>query len=206
MLLFSRDEAFIQHFHSAFPNAEAIWRIDDFDHRMESTRVDAVVVDCDDHADGLTALKKVRNSKANAATICIAVINGQTAASDAQDMGAWQVVPKSGAWKSLKPLQDWVRTVRRREHYRFPLDDPALIDSGGLIGRQIKMLNISMGGASFTTQGVDELEHRIVLRLSAGRFPCEVVWRESAGRVGVRFVEGRFSRLDLDRVLGRGVL
>jgi hypothetical protein len=53
---------------------------------------------------------------------------------------------------------------------------------------------------------VEELEHRIVLRLSAGRFPCEVVWSESTGKVGVRFVDGRFTRLDLDRVLGRGEL
>jgi hypothetical protein len=45
MLLFSRDEAFIQHFHSAFPNAEVTSRIDDFDHRIESTRVDAVVIE-----------------------------------------------------------------------------------------------------------------------------------------------------------------
>jgi hypothetical protein len=134
------------------------------------------------------------------------VINGQTEASDAQDMGAWRVILKTGAWNSLTPLQDWLRSIRRREHYRFPLDDPALIDSGGLIGRQVKMLNISLGGASFMTPGVDELEHRIVLRLSAGRFPCEVVWRESTGKVGVRFVGGRFSRLDLDRVLGRGAL
>jgi hypothetical protein len=201
MLLFSRDEAFIDYMAAAFPLLLTIGHLDAFDRQISEHRVDTIIIDCDDHADGIRALKAIRQSRASGASACIAVVNGETDPSDAHDLGAWLVVEKTSAWRSLEPLHGWLQSVRRREHRRFALKDAATIDFGDTLGRRVQMLNISIGGASFITEGVDQLEHRLVLKLAAGRFPCEVVWREPTGRVGVRFLDSRFGHLDLRRVI-----
>jgi hypothetical protein len=52
------------------------------------------------------------------------------------------------------------------------------------------------------TREAHELETNLTLRLSAGRFPCEIVWREPSGKMGVRFIGGKFIAADLNRMMG----
>jgi hypothetical protein len=202
MLLFSRDEAFIDYMAAAFPLLQTIGHLDDFDRQISENRVDTIIIDCDDHADGIRALKAIRQSRASGASACIAVVNGETAPSDAQDLGAWLAVEKTHAWRSLDPIRTWLQSVKRREHQRFPLRVAAHIDFGDTLGRRVQMVNISLGGASFITEGAADLEQRLVLKLSASRFPCDIVWREPSGRVGVRFLDSRFTSADLREVVG----
>ena len=201
MIVFSRDEALVQLLEKTLGRLQIVESLDRLAEQIEVERVDAVIVDRDDHIDGAKAIKLLRASQASGASPCIAVINDNTPQADAQDEGAWFVTEKSALWKSPKTLATWLRTVRKREHFRFPVRDLALIDSGGLIGRQVTLVNISLGGASFITEGAEELEPNITLRLSAGRFPCAIVWRV-AGKVGVRFLDQRFTQDDLRQVTG----
>lgn len=202
MIVFSRDEAFVQLLEKTFGRLQVIEGLEHLDRQIDSERADAIIVDRDDHIDGGKAMKVVCSSDANRASPCIAVVNSHTQPVDAQDEGAWFVLEKASLWKSPHTLAQWLRSVRGREHFRFPISDFALLDSGGVIGRQATLVNISLGGASFVTQGVEELEPHLTLRLSAGRFPCAVVWKNVSGKVGVRFLDRRFTQDDLRQVLG----
>jgi hypothetical protein len=202
MIVFSRDEAFVQLLEKTLGRLQVIEGLDQLDRQIDGERADAIIIDRDDHIDGSKALKAIRSSDASCASPCIAEVNGNTPPVDAQDEGAWFVIEKASLWQSPQRLAQWLREVRRREHFRFPISDLALLDSGGLIGRQVKLVNISLGGASFVTRGVEELEPHLTLRLSAGRFPCAVVWKDASGKVGVRFLDKRFTQDDLRQVLG----
>jgi hypothetical protein len=75
-------------------------------------------------------------------------------------------------------------------------------DSGALMGRQVTLVNISLGGAAFEVQGSGELELHLTLRLSAHRLRSELIWRDSKGRVGVRFLPNQITEADLRLLVG----
>ena len=62
---------------------------------------------------------------------------------------------------------------------------------------------LGLGGAAFEMQGSSELEPHLTLRLSARRLRCELIWRDSQGRVGVRFLPDQITVYDW--LLDRGV-
>jgi len=203
MILFTRDEALTEMLQrTASRPVQAVSAFLDLRAMLDSDRVDAVLVDCDGHADGFAALKAVSASQANRQTPCVAITDAQTAKADARDLGGWLVVEKTALWKKPEQIENWLAGVQKRHHKRFSQRMNGAVDSGALMGRQVTLVNISLGGAAFEMQGSGELEPHLTLRLAAHRLRCELIWRESEGRVGVRFLPDQITEADLRQLVG----
>jgi hypothetical protein len=202
MLIFSRDEALVGLLQkSASRPAQHISDLSELRVLVGADRLDAVVVDCDDHSDGIAALKAVAASEANRQTPCVVITNTETAHADARDHGGWVVFEKTALWKQPDQVERWLGTVQKRQHKRFSQRMNGLVDSGDLMGRQVTVVNISVGGASFETSGTEQLERHLTLRIGARRLRGEIVWRDSKGRVGMRFLPGQLSDKDLSAMV-----
>ena len=203
MVIFTRDEALVAMIQkiSSRP-ARHVSDLKEFRALLGADRLDLVLVDCDDHSDGIGALKAVSASEANRQTPCVAITNTETAHADARDFGGWIVFEKTALWKRPDQIERWLGTVQKRHHQRFSQRMNGVVDSGDLMGRQVNVLNISVGGASFETSGVDELERHLTLRIAEVRLRGEIVWRDSKGRVGMRFLLNQLNEDDLRRLIG----
>ena len=203
MILFTRDEALTEMLQrSASRPLQAISDLAALRPLLDSDRVDAVIVDCDGHGEGVPALKAVGASQANRQTPCVAIIDAQTAVADARDLGGWLVVEKAALWKKPEQIESWLARVQKRHHKRFSQRMNGAVDSGPVMGRQVTLVNISMGGAAFEVSGAVELEPHLTLRLSSHRLRCELIWRDSRGRVGVRFLPEQITEADLRQFVG----
>ncbi len=120
---------------------------------------------------------------------------------DAKDFGGWIVFEKTALWKQPSQIERWLGTVQKRQHQRFSHRLNGQVDSGHLMGRQVTVLNISVGGASFEISGSEELEPHLTLRVAAHRLRGEIVWRDASGRVGMRFLPNQLSDADLRRLI-----
>jgi PilZ domain-containing protein len=202
MILFTRDESLSEMLQrSASRPLQAVADVSALRGMLDSDRVDAVLVDCDGHGDGHAALKAVSASQANRQTPCVAITDAQTAYADARDLGGWLVVEKTALWKKPQQIEDWLAGVQKRHHKRFSRRMNGSVDSGPLMGRQMSLVNISLGGAAFDIHGASELEPHLTLRLAAHRLRCELIWRDSRGRVGVRFLPDQINEAELQQLV-----
>src|SRR3954469_11280429 len=138
MLLFTRDEELAKLLVGR--SSRKVQVLENFAELREivgDRREDAIVIDCDDHIDGLNALKATKQSAANGTSPTIAITNSETAHVDARDQGAWLSIEKTALWKRPEQIEAWLASVRRREYQRFQSEQPATIDSGGVQRRQV---------------------------------------------------------------------
>jgi hypothetical protein len=202
MILFTRDEALTEVLQrSAARPVQPVSNLPELRALLDSERVDAVLVDCDGHVDGVPALKAIAASQANRQTPCVAITDANTAYADARDLGGWLIVEKTALWKKPAQIETWLAGVQKRHHKRFSHRMSGAVDSGSLMGRQITLVNISLGGAAFEVQGSAELEPHLTLRLAARRLRCELIWRDSSGRVGVRFLPQQINEAELQELV-----
>lgn len=202
MIIFSRDEALVEMLlKSSARKLQQVSDLGELRALLAVERLDAVLIDCDDHSDGIAALKAVASSDANRQSPCVAIANADMAHADAKDFGGWIVVEKTALWKQPNQIERWLSTVQQRQHQRFSQRLNGQVDSGDLMGRQVTVLNISVGGASFEISGADELEPHLTLRIAAHRLRGEIVWRDASGRVGMRFLPNQLSDADLRRMI-----
>src|SRR5438067_10997900 len=142
MVIFSRDQALVDLLrrNSARP-IQHLSNLQELRALLNSDRVDAVVVDGDDHSDGVAALRSVGESEANRQSPCVAITNGEMAHADARDFGGWLVVEKTLLWNKPDQIQAWLKSVQKRRYERIPLRMNGLVDSGDLMEGQVTLHN-----------------------------------------------------------------
>jgi CheY-like chemotaxis protein len=161
-------------------------------------KFEAVVVDFNDPAETLKLINKSRGMTSHKGAVVLAILNSSSEMPDAFRAGANFVL--------VRPLLPSIlmRTLRasyplmvreRRRYYRHPLKIPIYFSSISRSEFVATSINVSEGGMALASSVALQVGERVSLRLilpgttSTTTIGAEVCWTDSAGRVGLVFVQ-----------------
>ena len=165
---------------------------------LEKSKVDAVIVDCDDLPHGVDLLKSIRNTRSNATSVAFAVLHGKTSTQQAFQFGANFVLQKPltaiHATRCFNAALNFMVRERRR-YFRHPLEAPLHII--GPANREVRgtTTNLSEGGMAIhsTAQFPKDTLLTVRFTLPPNNVSLElkgtVAWCDGAGRIGLRFID-----------------
>ena len=165
---------------------------------LETKKLDAIIVDCDDVHGGLDVLKQVRKGASNKTTVTFAVLNGATSMRTVFDMGASFVLQKPitplSALRSFHAAYGVMHRERRR-YFRMPVEIPVTLYYRQSDELKVIACNLSEGGMAIRSTaplpkgGVSRVEFSLPdtnISLSA---KAHIAWNDPSGHAGVRFTE-----------------
>lgn len=160
--------------------------------------LDGFLVDCDDVPGGRDLLASIRGSGSNRMSTIFAVVNGTTSITQAMEEGANFVLGKPLAGERFQAYLEVARVSMEREHrryFRFPVNLPVRVQNAEGVGTEGRIVNISEGGLAMRLatggglQGTVRLEFTLPsLEPFTVQAKGEVVWGDTAGLDGVRFL------------------
>lgn len=159
--------------------------------------LDGLIIDCDDVREGKNALTRIRNSRANKQTPLLAVVNGQTTADGAIDLGANFVLSKPIQLARLRSILYEAVSKMEREHrryFRYEVDLPVRLEISLGPPSIASMRNISQAGLALKLPNPAKLKEVMVVEFELPSIEphtfhakAEVVWND-AFVVGLRFL------------------
>ena len=165
---------------------------------LDKSKLDAVIVDCDDLPHGVDLLKSIRTTRSNASSVAFAVLNGKTSTQEAFQFGANFVLQKPltplNATRCFNAALNFMVRERRR-YFRHPLEVPVHVSGPGKRELKATTTNLSEGGMSIHCSAQfaknTQLTVRFSLPQSGGSLELKgtVAWSDGMGRIGLRFVE-----------------
>jgi DNA-binding response OmpR family regulator len=178
---------------------------------LDKTKVDAVIVDCDDLPNGAELLKSIRSTRSNASSVTFAVLNGKTSTQQAFQFGANFVLQKPltslHATRCFNAAVNFMVRERRR-YFRHPLEVSVRIVAPGNRELTATTTNLSEGGMSIHSPAQFPKATPLTVRFSLPQSSISlelkgtVAWTDGSGRIGLRFVEvPQSSQYQLDRWL-----
>jgi len=181
-----------------------------------SEKFDAVIIDCDDLQDGLAVLKDLRKSPSNRSSIAFAILNGSTTTHQAFELGATFVMQKPlTALNAMRCLSAGLGLMvrERRRYFRYPIELEVVVQIEHDQAIIARTTNVSEGGmairASSPLERGDIGKFALTLPDRKGTVEAkgEIVWVDSSGRAGARFLElNKQSRHLLDQWLEEEIL
>jgi DNA-binding response OmpR family regulator len=174
-------------------------------------KYDGVVVDCDDMEDGLGFLGEIRKAASNQNSVAFAIVNRETSATKAFELGANFVMQKPvepvNAVRCFSAALGLMLRERRR-YFRVPVDMPITLVLGHNQHVKTRATNLSEGGMAvqLKTQPHKEVLSKVQFTLPGTNNSIEtrasVAWADGAGRAGLKFLElPQMSREHLERWL-----
>jgi DNA-binding response OmpR family regulator len=164
---------------------------------LNSSKFDAVIVDCDDLQGGVDILRSLRNTASNKTSVSFAILNGKTTTQQAFEMGANFVLQKpvttAGTLRCLHTALSFMIREKRR-YFRCPVQIPVTLVLSQ--GEELKATatNLSEGGMAIHCDGKLEKTtfSKVHFVLPGTRTTMEpkgeVAWAD-AGRAGIKFVD-----------------
>lgn len=163
---------------------------------LSRRKYDALLVDCDDMADGPAIMRELRQGKSNKSCITFAVVHGKTTVQQAFEMGANFVLDKpisvERATRSVRAAQGLILRERRRYHrHLLRASGSIAVDAGAEL--QISITNISHGGISIECNrqldqgGAARLKFYLPGTKRMMEVKGEVMWSNPEGQAGIRF-------------------
>ena len=166
--------------------------------RMAVQHFDAVVVDCKEQAAAVEFIAAVRKLPINKTTLVIALVDGREQVRDIFGQGAnfivYKPVSAERAASSLRAARGLMAREKRAK-LRVSLHAPASIAYGGAENVAATLLDLSEDGLAIQSERRLPLRCKVYFQFdlpggkSAVRLSGEVVWQDSSGRVGIRFVD-----------------
>ena len=169
------------------------------DGRLREERFDAVIIDLDQTGtQAADVLQRARKSSLNRSTLAITVVGSGVNVRDIFALGAnfllYKPVSAERVRASLRAAHALMGRERRRT-VRLAAHSKATFDHAGLENGKATLLDLSEEGTLVQSETklppsckvyfkFELADHPSVVRLSA-----EVVWQDSAGRVGMRFID-----------------
>ena len=166
--------------------------------RLAAQHFDAVVVDCKDQSAAVEFIAAVRKLPINKTTLIIGLVDGREQVRDIFGQGANFIVYKP---VSLERAAGSLRAARglmareKRTKLRVSLHTPASITYGTAENVPATMLDLSEDGLAIQSERRLPLRCKVYFQFnlpggkSAVRLSGDVVWQDSSGRVGIRFVD-----------------
>lgn len=165
---------------------------------LEKSKVDAVIVDCDDLPRGVELLQSIRSTRSNASSVTFAVLNGKTSTQQAFHLGANFVLQKPltrlNATRCFNAALNFMVRERRR-YFRHPFEVPVHITAPGKREVTAASTNLSEGGMSIHSTARFPKDTVLTVRFSLPpsnttlELKGVVAWSDGSGRIGLRFLE-----------------
>ena len=165
--------------------------------RLERSKFDAVIVDCDDVTAGADVLVAVQQAPSNKRAIVIALINGTTSMRAAFEMGAHFAIDKpvsmERALRALRAAHGFMVAEQRR-YFRHPVDTKAYLSFGPVRDLVCRVTNVSNGGMAVVLNEQVSPGMAVDVRLELPgiaekvELKGEFAWSDGKGNAGVRFI------------------
>jgi CheY-like chemotaxis protein len=173
--------------------AAATWALE----LLDTTKYDAILVDCDDVAGGTEVLTGIQQSPSNKRAITIAFINGATSMRAAFEMGAHFALDKpitlERASRALRAARGFMVTEQRR-YFRHAVDTRAYLSFGVVKDLACKVTNISGGGMAvvlseqISPSWVVDVRFELPGISEMLEVKGEFAWSDGEGHAGIRFI------------------
>jgi CheY-like chemotaxis protein len=167
---------------------------------LAKRKFDAVIIDCDDMANGFELLRSLRQTQGNAKSVSFAVVNGKTTTQQAFQSGANFVLQKPltplHASRCFNAALNFMVRERRR-YFRHPVDMPLRISLPHSQDLIATTTNLSEGGMAIRVLGKlpkgSQAQFRFTLPGAGANISLElkgeVAWTDGTGHAGIRFIE-----------------
>src|SRR6202048_3822529 len=166
--------------------------------RLAAQHFDAVVVDCQDQLPAIELIAGVRKLPINRSTLIIALVDGREQVRDIFGQGANFIVYKpvsvERAASSLRAARGLMAREKRGK-LRVSLHAPASITYANAENIPATLLDLSEDGLAIQSERCLPPRCKVYFQFnlpgdkSAVRLSGDVVWQDSSGRVGLRFVD-----------------
>ena len=165
--------------------------------RLAEQRFDTVIVDFDGQLESATAvLRKARQTSLNRNTLAITIVSGSAHVREIFALGSnfalYKPISEERAKTSLKAARSLMGRERRRA-VRLPVHTRATLDYSNTENVQATLVDLSEEGTAIQSEKRLPPSCKVYFKFnlpdqsSAVRLSAEVVWQDSAGRVGMRF-------------------
>jgi len=165
--------------------------------RINEQRFDAVLIDCQDESAAVKFITHLRQSTANKQAIAIAMVDGGNQIREIFDHGAnfilYKPVSEERASNSMRAARGLMQRERRTKR-RVPTQSHASIAYADIENLATKLVDISEGGLAMQSERRLPPACKVYFQFalpqnrSQVRLSGELVWQDSSGRVGIRFV------------------
>ena len=166
---------------------------------LAEERFDAVIVELNEsNPQASDVLQRARKSSLNRSTLAITVVGTSVNVRDIFGLGAnfllYKPVSAERARASLRAAYALMGRERRRK-VRLPAHTKATIDCAGLENGHATVVDLSEEGTAIQTERKLPPSCKVYFKFelpdqsSTVRLSAEVVWQDSAGRVGLRFMD-----------------
>src|SRR6478672_10826800 len=166
--------------------------------RLASEHFDAVVIDCQDQMPAIELIAGVRRSLINRSTLIIGLVDGREQVRDIFGQGANFIVYKpvslERAGSSLRAARGLMAREKRIK-LRIALHAPASITYADAENVAATLLDLSEDGLAIQSERRMPPRCKVYFQFnlpgekSSVRLSGDVVWQDSSGRVGIRFVD-----------------
>src|SRR5580704_7884344 len=166
--------------------------------RLAAQHFDAVVVDCQDQLPAIELIAGMRKLPVNRSTLIIALVDGREQVRDIFGNGANFIVYKpvsveraSGSLRAARGLM----AREKRAKLRVSLHAPASITYANAEDVAATLLDLSEDGLAIQAERRLPPRCKVYFQFnlpgekSSVRLSGDVVWQDSSGRVGIRFVD-----------------
>lgn len=164
--------------------------------QLKQDHFDTILIDCKDQSSAIQFIESVRQSVLNPHALVIAIVDGENNVREVFGTGAnfvlYKPVSHERAKNSLRAVRAAMRNERRRRP-RTPVDGEATIDYGNVENVTTTLLDLGEEGTAIQCDRRLPPSCKVYFQftlpgeVSLVRLSGEVVWQDSAGRVGIRF-------------------
>lgn len=176
---------------------------------LDTSKFDAIIVDCDDVAGGTEVLTGIQQSPSNKRAIALALINGVTTMRAAFEMGAHFALDKpvtvERASRSLRAAHGFM-VNEQRCYFRHAVDTKAYLSFGVVKELACKVTNISGGGMAvalseqISPNWVVDARFQLPGLAEMLEVKGEFAWSDGGGNAGIRFI---YVPMETKRWLGK---
>ncbi|MGH9503959.1 MAG: PilZ domain-containing protein [Terriglobales bacterium] len=166
--------------------------------RLATQHFDAVVIDCQDQMSAIELIAGARKSPINRGTLIIGLVDGREQVRDIFGQGANFIVYKpvsvERAASSLRAARGLMAREKRGK-LRIALHAPASITYANAENVAATLLDLSEDGLAIQAERRLPPRCKVYFQFnlpgekSSVRLSGDVVWQDSSGRVGIRFVD-----------------
>ena len=165
--------------------------------QLAAQRYDSVILDCDLEAEAFEVLRQVRASARNSTSLAIAIASPHSNVRQMFSLGInfvlYKPLSEDRAWSSLRAARTLMQREKRRTR-RVAVHAGVTLDYANVENVPATMVDLSEEGSALQSQKKLPPDCRVYFQFalpghtSLIRLSGEVVWQDSAGRVGMRFL------------------
>ncbi len=165
--------------------------------KLDQERFDAIVIDCEDEAQATKVLCNARSNSLNRATMAVAIVGKENNVRQMFALGInfvlYKPVSEERVWSSFRAARSLMQRERRRSN-RVAAHAKVALDYANVENVPATLIDLSEQGTAVQSERKLPPDCRVYFQFalpghtSTIRLAGEVVWQDSAGRVGMRFV------------------